>query len=97
MSKFWTQCCPGQHKPSNLLALTMNIYNVINNISFAVKHYLEFSRNETKEIRLNEKLISVIYIVPKRVKETSNTGFSTGQQFCHKRGGCIDNIESSCI
>ena len=93
MSKFWTQCCPGQHKPSNLQALTMNIYDVINK-SFVVKHYLEFSRNETKEIRLKEKLISVIYIVPKRVKET---GFFTGQQFRHKRGGCIDNIESSCI
>lgn len=96
MSKFWTQCCPGQHKPSNLQAPTMNIYNVINK-SFVVKYYFEFSRNETKEIRLKEKLISVIYIVPKRVKETSNTGFSIGQQFPHKRGGCIDNIESSCI
>lgn len=74
MSKFRTQCCPGQHKPSNLQALTMNIYDVINK-SFVVKHYLEFSRNETKEIRLNEKLISVIYIVPKRVKETLNTGW----------------------
>lgn len=74
MSKFWTQCCPGQHKPSNLQALTMNIYNIINK-SFVVKHYLEFSRNETKEIRLKEKLISVIYIVPKRVKEISNTGW----------------------